>query len=143
MLRLTAAASSARNVASPTTIGGFQLRPGAKILVPYSQLHYADEFFPDPTVFRPERFLENRKLESASYYRPFGGGITYCSGRYLARQQVLGLAAAVLLRYDVEVVSGQMPRPNLTKPSLGTMEPLDGDDVLLAIEEKAWTTKQA
>ena len=105
--------------------------------MPYRQLHYADEFFPDATAFRPERFLENKKLDSAPYYRPFGGGITYCSGRFLARRQVLGLAAVVLLSYDTEVMgSKRLPRLDMTKPTLGTMDSLEGDDVFLAIKEK-------
>lgn len=56
-----------------------------------------------------------------------------CSGRFVARTQVLALAAVALTRSDWEVVNmeGGVPRLDLTKPTLGVMDPVEGEDVLL------------
>ena len=137
VLRLTATASSARPVVAPTTVGTAVLRPGATLLVPFRQLHYAPEFFPDPTGFRPERFLEDPRLEAAPFFRPFGGGTTYCPGRTIARRESLGFAAAVLLGYEVEVVGDRrFPRLDMRKPKLGVMDPVGDDDVLVKIRAR-------
>jgi cytochrome P450 len=133
-LRLLTTASSARNVEAPTTVNGNLLVPPAKILIPARQLHYDEEFFgPNTRTFDPYRFLNNKELQKSPAFKPFGGGLTLCSGRFVAKAQVLALAAVVLMRSDWEVVDmeGGVPRLDLTKPTLGVMDPVEGDDVLL------------
>lgn len=51
-----------------------------------------------------ERFMRNKGLERPPYYRPFSGGIVLCTGRYIARREVLGFLAIALWRFDMEVV---------------------------------------
>ena len=137
-LRLTAANSSARDVEAHCVVGGAELKPGAKVLVPFRQLHFAEEIYPAPYAFRPERFLTDARLAGSDVYRPFGGGITYCPGRYLTKREVLGFAAVALMDYDVRIVGdGKMPQLDLAKPNPGTVDPVGEADVLLAIRRKA------
>ena len=42
---MTNSSSSVRSVVSDTVIGDFVLRPGAKVLIPYLQLHFDEATF--------------------------------------------------------------------------------------------------
>lgn len=143
ILRLATGASSARNVESKTAVGNHTLFPNAKIIIPYRQLHYDETFFgSDVSAFNPSRFLQNKDLDKSPFFKPFGGGMTYCSGRFLARREVLALAAVILTQYDLKLVDGQKspPRFDLTKPTLGVMEPIGGVDVLIEIRPRTSVT---
>ena len=45
-----------RTPAAPCQLGGYSLVPGQWIYVATYALHYNAECFPEPTMFRPERF---------------------------------------------------------------------------------------
>lgn len=92
VVRLTSSSSSIRNVTSLTEIGGKLLHKGTKVLIPYRQLHLNEDIFgADLLHFNAERFFTNKELARSSSYRPFGGGVTYCPGRFLARREVITL----------------------------------------------------
>ncbi len=138
-LRLYGNASSARNVLAPTTVGNKILQPGHKFLLPYRQLHFDPAVFgADVKTFNAQRFLDNSALGRSPSYRPFGGGITYCSGRFIARREVYAFVALVLKRFDVAVQDSKrhFPRLDETTPSLGVMGPISGDDVMLTIRRR-------
>lgn len=138
-LRLTTGANSARTVDAATNIGHQTLYPSAKLLIPYRQLHYDEEFFgPNVNTFNPLRFLDNKDLHKSPYFKPFGGGLTYCSGRFLARREVMGLAAVILTQYELNIDNKEkgFPRLDLNKPNVGVMDSVGGDDVLLEIRPR-------
>jgi len=91
----------------------------------------------------PYRFLKTKKLERSEFFRPFGSGITLCSGRIVGRQEALAFVAILLLRYDIRalkpgekvlgVVGKPFPRVDETKPSLGVATQMKGDDLVLAV----------
>lgn len=140
ILRLATGASSARTVESKTTVGNHTLFPNAKIVIPYRQLHYDETVFgSDVGTFNPSRFLQNKDLYKSPFFKPFSGGMTYCSGRFLARREVLALAAVILTQYEFKLEEGQKapPRFDLTKPTFGVMDPIGGEDVLVEIRPRA------
>ena len=67
--------------------------PAGVFVTPCAYLaHRRADSFPDPDVFRPERFLERRF--SPYVYFPFGGGVRRCIGMSFAlleMQIVLGM----------------------------------------------------
>ena len=145
--RLASSAISVRNVLAPTLIGNKTLIPGTKVFMPYRQLHFDTSVYgTNPQEFDHERFLRDKSLEKSPSYRPFGGGTTYCSGRFIARREVLTFVAVVLWRYDIEVLghegskralSGKnFPRMDERKPCLGIIGPMPGDDVVLKLAPK-------
>ncbi len=139
VLRLTSAASSARNVDSPTIVGYKTLRAGAKLLLPYRQLHLdEDTYGSDVLQFDAERFSKNKTLSRSSSFKPWGGGITLCSGRFLARRQVLTFAALALHQFDpaLENPKQAFPRLDEKKATLGVMDPMVGDDVLVSLKPR-------
>jgi hypothetical protein len=42
------------------------------------------------------RFATDKSLERNGYFRPFGGGVTLCSGRILGKREVLTFVALAL-----------------------------------------------
>lgn len=92
--------------------------------------------------FDPDRFCRDKTLGRCSSYRPFGGGSTYCPGRFIARQEVIVFVAYVLKRFDVELLepgktlSTGFPRVEEMKPCLGVMGPVEGDDLKVTITQR-------
>jgi cytochrome P450 len=111
VLRLTTASASIRTIESTTTLGNVTLRPGGKVLLPFRQLHFNEKVFgSNADEFDPERFLRNKDLSKSSSFRPFGGGSTYCPGRYVARREVLVFIALAVCRFDdISLAGGEQP----------------------------------
>lgn len=136
-LRLNNGAGALRSVTEETVIGGKVLQPGNSIMIPFKQLHTNRGVW-GSTVdhFDPQRFLNNKNLSRHASYRPFGGGASYCPGRTMAKEQVLGFITVLLHRFDFQLAdSGRkqapFPRLNTVTPSLGVSGPVRGDDVTL------------
>ncbi len=152
VLRLKMSTSLMRYVTSPTLIGGKLLEKGHNVMVPYRQLHFDKDVWGENVAdFDPERFLRQKHLVRSSSYRPFGGGQHLCPGRFLARHAVFSFVALVLARYDVGLATigdedtcyrgasgcGQrFPRADESKPGLGTLSPVPGDNVILRLTSR-------
>ena len=139
VLRLKTASTSIRTVLSPTTINGTDLRVGMKVLLPYRQLHIDPNVFgTNAADFDPTRFLRDKTLVKSASYRPFGGGSTFCPGRFIARSQVTAFVAMILNRFDVQLASSnsqgqKFPRMEEGKPSLGVMGPIKSNDLIVNV----------
>lgn len=48
---------------------------------------------------------------AAKYTRPFGGGTSYCPGRVFAEKQIIGFLAALVMRYEMRIVSEEYEIP--------------------------------
>ena len=137
-LRLNSSAASVRTASSPTVIGGKLLRRGTKLMSPFRQLHFDEGIFgADAQRFVPERFIRDEGLVRSKGFRPFGGGTTHCPGRFVAKQEVFMFVAVVLHRFEVRLAPGEQAFPVLErkKPSLGVMDPVEGDDVVVEVRE--------
>lgn len=144
-LRLSSSSATIRTVRNTTTIGDLTLRKGIEVLVPYCQLHLDNSVWgPSPTQFNPERFLKNSQLKQSPSFKPFGGGSTYCPGRFLARQEVMTFVAVVLHRFDVTLSQAdgtyskkqRMPRINHRTLAVSLMSPMAGEDLLLDVKPR-------
>ena len=134
-LRLVAASTSIRNVIAPTFIGSKLLLPGSRLLMPYRPMHFSSQIFgPDTDQFNPSRFIENPGLSKHPGFRPWGGGSTFCPGRFLARREICAFVVSFLHRFQAELVAGEVfPRRDEVTPNLGIMEPMKGDDLQVRI----------
>ena len=67
-------------------LNGISFRPGDAIGVAISNLHHDQRYWKiDPSLFYPERFLENDQDHPMSAYLPFGiGHYRSCPGKYFA-----------------------------------------------------------
>ncbi|KAL5433221.1 hypothetical protein PMIN06_011757 [Paraphaeosphaeria minitans] len=60
---------------------------GRRLIIPCGQLHLHKSVSGDDAAeFDMNCFLDNTKVSSNPSYRPFGGGVTYCPGRLLAKE---------------------------------------------------------
>ena len=116
-------------------IGGKRFRPGDRVVRPTRQLHYnPDVYGRDPSLFDPDRFTRDKSLVKSESYRPFGGGVSYCPGRFVAKQTVKVFIALVLHRFEIGLASTQkFPAMEETKPTTGMMSPAKGQDVLISV----------
>ncbi|KAK5113202.1 hypothetical protein LTR62_003538 [Meristemomyces frigidus] len=104
-----------RQVDSSVVLGGIHsVKQNEQVMAPSWLTHRNPEFFPNPEVFDPERFLlHNEVTGKLSYsasglggkYFPFGGGHYMCPGRTFAKQEVLGSIAVLLLNFEIEFVA--------------------------------------
>ena len=61
---------------------GLTLEKGDRIHIPVYHLHRNPEVFPEPELFRPERFYgEERKKINPFSYLPYGNGPRICLGK--------------------------------------------------------------
>lgn len=138
VLRLYTGSSLMRQVVSPTIIGRKTLRAGNQVIAPYRQLHYNPEVWgANAAKFDPDRFLRDKSLSRSPSFRPFGGGVNLCPGRYLGKKVVATFVALTLSRFDVSLDSQggvqAFPRENLGVQSIGTVPPMDEDRLILRL----------
>jgi hypothetical protein len=107
-----------RQVDADTTIGPHIVHKNEVIMASTWLSHRNPEHFAKPDAFDPARFLiddpETGKMKFSTAgltgkFFPFGGGHYMCPGRTIAKQQVLGAIALLLLNFDVEFVEFVKP----------------------------------
>lgn len=139
-LRMYSHATSARAIKQDTMIGGRILRRGHRIMIPNRVLHFDKQVWgPDADSFQPQRF-ENKSndLTKSQSWRPFGGGKSLCTGRYVARHVSFMFVAILLRRFDVVMIGNpKFPTGDTGKPVLGMMSIKDDEDYLVEIRERA------
>ncbi|GBP62052.1 hypothetical protein EVAR_54077_1 [Eumeta japonica] len=89
---------------------GVTVERGLSVHLPIFHLHRNPEYYPDPDVFRPERFAPENKHSIRPYtYMPFGEGPRICIGMRFAKMQVTAGLVTILKKYRVELAE-DMPR---------------------------------
>lgn len=58
---------------------GVTIEPGQLVLIPVQVIHNDPEYFPEPEVYRPERFDPDNKIPACAYLS-FGNGPRMCLG---------------------------------------------------------------
>jgi cytochrome P450 len=108
--------SSARHVLEPFAIGRWTIPPEVAILVDAHGVHHDPEIYPQPHLFRPERFLED---PPDSYtFLPFGGGAHRCLGASLALLEIKIVLREMLARLELAPISAALAPPVPRGPTL-------------------------
>lgn len=68
-------------------IGGFDIEPGAQVLVCVYNIHRNAHSWPQPDLFAPERFGSHAQTHDAHQFMPFGLGPRVCIGKHFALLQ--------------------------------------------------------
>ena len=105
-----AVSTFARTVKKPIEIGGYYLEAGTGIDVSIYLAHRRGSVYPEPSCFKPERFLDRQF--SPYEFLPFGGGQCRCLGASLAQYEMKLVLAAILSEFELELIN---PKP--IKPS--------------------------
>ena len=88
---------AARRVVAPFEVGGHVLPAGVHVAPCIYLAHRRPEAWPEPTAFRPERFLGT--APEPGTYLPFGGGVRRCAGAAFAALELREVLRAVLARF--------------------------------------------
>jgi cytochrome P450 len=110
----------------PITIGGFEYPAGVSLLASAFLVHHDPEIYPEPNVFRPERFVG--KAPGTYTWIPFGGGRRRCLGASFALQEMKIVLRATLERFEL---SPATDRPERTARRSITFSPSRGATVVL------------
>ncbi|KAI9166384.1 Cytochrome P450 monooxygenase nodJ [Paramyrothecium foliicola] len=147
-LRMYSTGSSIRITQQESYIDDKRIPEGVKLLLPQRQLLLDPEVYgPDSQEFNAWRFINNKKLDRHEFFKPYGGGVSYCRGKAVGRYEVLAFVAWTLWRYECNIVGlgaeafngvrgKTLPRIDAAKPSVGISKPRNGDDLLLTVRER-------
>jgi cytochrome P450 family 110 len=106
-----------RQVEQPIELAGYALAPGELLVGSIYLLHRREDLYPNPTEFRPERFLERQY--SAFEFMPFGAGSRRCVGAALALTEMKIALGTILGEYDLALASDQPLLPQRRGITLG------------------------
>lgn len=109
-----AAAIMTRRTTAPLTLGGWAIPKAALLRITPWVLQRDARWFPEPSVFRPERFLPGAPELPRGAWMPFGAGPRVCIGQHFAMLEMTLLAAMLLQRFTLHRVDGAPnPKPVL------------------------------
>uniref|UniRef100_A0A8D0DTU4 Uncharacterized protein n=1 Tax=Salvator merianae TaxID=96440 RepID=A0A8D0DTU4_SALMN len=107
----------------------YTLRKGDHLLIfPFVALHTNPEIYPDPFIFKYDRFVnpDGTKKEfykngkKLKYYTmPFGGGTTMCPGRFFAISEMKMFVIMMLTCFEMELVNVEEELPPVDKSRAG------------------------
>ncbi|MDE3153687.1 MAG: cytochrome P450 [Acidobacteriota bacterium] len=106
-----------RRVVTEHHVGGFRLPRNAVAVASQWVMHRDPRFYPDPEVFRPERWTpEARAARPRFAYFPFGGGSRLCIGEPFAWLEGVLVLATIAQQWRLRGVPGHrvVPQPKIT-----------------------------
>ncbi len=97
-----------RTLTRPATVAGVEVPAGATVAASILLSHASPESHPDPTAFRPERFVGGAPAPNT--WLPFGGGVRRCIGAGFSLMEAVAVLREVFTTYDVEAVGRDLPK---------------------------------
>jgi cytochrome P450 len=119
---------TARRLTVQRDVGGYTFPSGWTLMPCIYLIHRDPEVFPEPELFRPERFLGDER-PSSRVWIPFGAGSRHCIGSHLAMLTIKTVLRTVLERVRLEAEQAPEPivRNNMTlAPGRGATVTLTG-----------------
>lgn len=97
----------ARQVVTPFVVDGYRLPHGALVLASPGISHRLPDEYPDPHVYRPDRYLDDAR--GMTDLIGFGGGLHRCLGVHFAYAEMKVVSTLLLRHYDFELVDAPAP----------------------------------
>ena len=113
-----------RLVQRPWQLGQFVVPARTPVAMSIIGIHHREDLYPEPFVFRPERFLD--RSPGTYTWIPFGGGIRRCLGAALAMAEQQVVLGAIARRTDL---AADDPAPEAPRQRNVTMIPQRGGRV--------------
>jgi cytochrome P450 len=108
---------SPRFAVRPFSVGPYDVRPRTFVVWSAYLMGRDPAYWDEPTVFRPERFLDgsglavDRDAVTNLAYLPFGAGVRKCIGFALAQMEMQLVVSRLAQRLDLEPAFTQIPAP--------------------------------
>jgi cytochrome P450 len=118
----------ARRTTRPVELAGHRLPARTFVLPAIGVIQLDPANFPDPTAFRPERWLEDGGAGGAYTWLPFGGGPRRCLGATFAQVEMREVIRVVAERCVLEPAD---PAPERQRTRHITIVPEHGAEVVL------------
>ncbi len=90
-----------RQTTKPVNLRGYQVEATTYVTPCIYLTHQREDLYPNPTEFRPERFLERKY--SAYEFWPFGAGSRQCLGQVFALFEMKLILATLLLKHQFQL----------------------------------------
>ena len=101
-LRSPAIDGSNRICVKECEVNGIKIPKNTRIQMPTIPAHLNEEFFPEPLLFKPERFLKENADQIAEFtWRPFGSGNRVCIGQRFAMVEMKIFLAKFISKFKV------------------------------------------
>jgi cytochrome P450 family 135 len=91
----------------PFALNGYVIPEGVEINPSIRVVHRRSDLYPEPSRFRPERFLGPDAPDTYTWI-PFGGGTRRCLGATFALMEMRTVLARVLERTDLQAASPEL-----------------------------------
>ncbi|KAL6043315.1 Cytochrome P-450 like protein [Balamuthia mandrillaris] len=120
-------------------IGGYMVPKETTIMISVLALHRNDKYWPDPDLFKPERFLKSEECGNSVNpyaFAPFSLGRRSCIGMKFAEVEAVLLLANVVKSFSLHVPPGTNPATLLEMTDLMTVTPKNGTKLLLRKREE-------
>lgn len=101
-----------RTASEDVEIGGYEVPAGAEFLAWFYHTHRDARWFPEPLVYRPQRFVEEPTWPKAAYM-PFGAGQRTCIGKHFALMEATLILAVLMRARRFEYVESAPPVPSI------------------------------
>jgi cytochrome P450 len=105
-----------RRLLAPMELGGYAIPTGTTVAPCVHLVHRRPDIYPDPLLFRPERFLEPAGGGPINTYTwiPFGGGVRRCLAASYAQLLMKQVISTVIGEIDLRPTD---PRPERARKS--------------------------
>ncbi|XP_064506790.1 24-hydroxycholesterol 7-alpha-hydroxylase isoform X2 [Pseudopipra pipra] len=123
-IRLRSPGAITKKVINPIKIKNFTIPAGDMLMLSPYWLHRNPKYFPDPEMFKPDRWKE-ANLEKNAFldsFVAFGGGKHQCPGRWFAIMEIQLFVVLSLYKYEF-VALDAVPRESPLH-LVGTQQPL-------------------
>jgi cytochrome P450 len=111
-----------RRAIEDVEIGGYTIRKGTVVLACQYFVHRDPRWWPEPELFRPERWAEPAGSRPKFAYFPFGAGTRICIGEHFAWMEGTLVLATIAQRWRLHYDAKTAPIPE----PLVTLRPRDG-----------------
>lgn len=103
-----------RKAVEDDELGGYRVPAGSTVAICSYVMHHHPSYWDNPEGFDPWRFTEEHSSGRPEYvYLPFGGGPRRCIGYRFALVEVQIVLAAIIQKFDVDLLPGP---PIRTRP---------------------------
>lgn len=101
-----------REATKDIDLGGYLVRKGEVVVLPFYAIFRDPRYFADPLRFDPDRFSAEREKDIPKYaYVPFGGGPRVCIGNAFAMMEARLILATMAQRFRLALAPGQVVEP--------------------------------
>lgn len=107
--------SGPRRVLQACKLGGYDIPENATVLIGLRSVLMDEQFWVDPEVFRPERFLDEKlsQVNIPDRFIPFGAGRRKCLGDHLAKQSIFTFYVGILQKFRLIADDNEPPSLDL------------------------------